>query len=622
MSRVINALTLSKLRVFLTALFTLAVGTLTHAAIVASPSREILDRAASPRIDVGPNILVSDEMSLTHIEPTLVADPNDAKHLVGAVTVQHETNSIVTAYTSFDGGFSWESSHPRINGSGDPQLAIGKTGTVYFPSLGTAPGDTVMGLYVSRSEDGGITWQKPIFVSAKQDHPQVVVDRTGGRFDGRVYIGALYGATYKLGLFRSSDDGRTWEGPLDYVDGGENYGNNTNNALVMSDGTLFLPSARWDRVAQRKGEATASWADFVLTNDGGDTFSKPKEIRKLGGYDPKRPQPRAQRREFPEYAIGPAGTPHVDRIYMVFPQVLNGYTRIYIQYSDDKGETWSTAKLVDPVAPANSEQFNQMVTANKDGVVGVSWFDTRQTKDGSGFDKYFSASVDGGVTFLPAKRVSTVTTRPDQPGNKGITPGIFSYNDSVYIYLSSASGRLNTGGDYMGLTADANGAFHLLWPDTRTGVYQLFTSRVRVVVGDENSDKPANVTVRRLTPKEFQILFDPIKKDAATQIVSVPFRVKNRMDTPIYGPITLRLDLNDKLGDVGPEDKKNYPIILGAKNGKSGPGAEFDLTPIAGSGGVIQPGETTGQFILRLKPNNRRGEIGNLLTFVSAGVAR
>jgi len=37
------------------------------------------------------------------------------------------------------------------------------------------------------------------------------------------------------------------------------------------------------------------------------------------------------------------------------------------------------------------------------------------------------------------------------------------------------------GGDYSGLAAGADGRFHLFWVDSRTGIYQVWTTTARVV---------------------------------------------------------------------------------------------------------------------------------------------
>ena len=45
--------------------------------------------------------------------------------------------------------------------------------------------------------------------------------------------------------------------------------------------------------------------------------------------------------------------------------------------------------------------------------------------------------------------------------------------------LTQTDKHLN-GGDTAGLAADANGVFHLLWIDNRTGVHQVWTTTVKV----------------------------------------------------------------------------------------------------------------------------------------------
>jgi hypothetical protein len=42
------------------------------------------------------------------------------------------------------------------------------------------------------------------------------------------------------------------------------------------------------------------------------------------------------------------------------------------------------------------------------------------------------------------------------------------------------AGRFLPGFDYMKNAASPDGTFHLLWPDARSGTFQLYTSAVRV----------------------------------------------------------------------------------------------------------------------------------------------
>src|SRR6478672_10029666 len=129
------------------------------AALVAQPR---VSGPAPPRIEVGPNILVSHDGNVTHIEPHLGAHPTDPKKLVGSAIVNYEYGSRVASYASNDGGYSWTLAALPLLDAGDPQIAFGKTGTVFFASLGNRDEKASPGLYVSRSENNGLSWQQPV----------------------------------------------------------------------------------------------------------------------------------------------------------------------------------------------------------------------------------------------------------------------------------------------------------------------------------------------------------------------------------------------------------------------------------------------------------------------------
>ncbi len=111
------------------------------------------------------------------------------------------------------------------------------------------------------------------------------------------------------------------------------------------------------------------------------------------------------------------------------------------------------------LAPAQEpNNFMPMVAVNKNGVVGICWYDRRENPDNLGYCVRFSASLDGGNTWLPSTRVSTHAN--------------VVYEAEHYLHLN--------GGDTAGLTADSEGMFHLLWIDNRTGIHQMWTATVRI----------------------------------------------------------------------------------------------------------------------------------------------
>lgn len=100
-------------------------------------------------------------------------------------------------------------------------------------------------------------------------------------------------------------------------------------------------------------------------------------------------------------------------------------------------------------------------------MVGVAWYDGRNDRSTiKGIfrcqELYFTASLDGGQTFLPEAKVSSDKSCPATPQN-------------VQTAL-----RFPAGGDYMGVATTPAGDFHILWADNHAGRYQLRMATVKV----------------------------------------------------------------------------------------------------------------------------------------------
>jgi hypothetical protein len=103
--------------------------------------------------------------------------------------------------------------------------------------------------------------------------------------------------------------------------------------------------------------------------------------------------------------------------------------------------------------------FTPCVAVNRDGVVGVLWYDTRDHRADFGWGVRFAASTDGAKNFRPSVRISE---KDAEPGRGLGRPGRFS----------------SSGGDTSGLAAEPDGAFRAAWIDNRTGVPQIWTTRI------------------------------------------------------------------------------------------------------------------------------------------------
>lgn len=158
--------------------------------------------------------------------------------------------------------------------------------------------------------------------------------------------------------------------------------------------------------------------------------------------------------------------------------------------SSDRGETWSEPRPVDPSAAQGVHQFLPAVAVNREGVLGISYFSSRGFEDlegpEGGYHQRFTASVDGGETFFPSKRISSRPSRPasaERHDRLVLMPIHDGERQVFHLGFLSAHGRWPMGGDYMGLAADAAGDFHPFWTDSRHGSFQVFTSTVRMETG-------------------------------------------------------------------------------------------------------------------------------------------
>jgi hypothetical protein len=102
---------------------------------------------------------------------------------------------------------------------------------------------------------------------------------------------------------------------------------------------------------------------------------------------------------FPAFAADTQSKDYRDRIYVAWGDFRYGPIRLLFSHSEDRGLTWSEPMLLDPATPKEAMQGQPVVAVNRDGVVGVTFYDTRDSKDGSQFHEYFTASLDGGTSF-------------------------------------------------------------------------------------------------------------------------------------------------------------------------------------------------------------------------------
>jgi hypothetical protein len=471
-----------------------------------------LGLVASPRTDdgragvhVGPNVQVSaGRADVPHAEVILAADPADHKRLLaGSMLRYSEGEDQCIGYRSTDGGKTWtivlepggQAQTRGVKRAADPAVTFGPDGAAYYVMLAAEARLKYHHAVVYRSADGGKTWSDPVHVHqpTRIDRPYVAVDLTGGKSRGRVYCNAVVvtdslagtGGTSAdglpqtgVGLFYSADGGKSFSEPVPQRVRMANlpHGARGANGCVLSDGTVV---ALYDVVEDWRDRAGSPHLLAVERSvDGGRSFEPASPS--VGERPPRdRAVPRDKlvgrtelkvgsgvARGIPYLAVDGTKGPHRDRLYAVWEAFDGTRSRVMFSASADKGLKWSDPGPVSDGADAGAAGNYRgasmpSVAVNKDGVVGVSWYDTRDAMGADpGWDLRFCASLDGGKTWGTSIRVSEKSSALTEAMRKRL-------------------GRVWRG-DTAGLAASADGRFHALWIDTRTGTPQAWTAAITI----------------------------------------------------------------------------------------------------------------------------------------------
>jgi hypothetical protein len=185
--------------------------------------------------------------------------------------------------------------------------------------------------------------------------------------------------------------------------------------------------------------------------------------------------------------------PHRGRIYLAFMDVQPDYSEsdVWFCYSDDLGDTWSARQRIDDEQESYPvDQFHPWLSVDEVGRVWIAFYDRRNDPGNLLMDLYFTASEDGGETWIPNQRITTVSSNP-------------------------ADGALTAGliGEYIGFQA-RNGIAMAAWTDTRLGNQDVFAARIdSVFIIDDARDR------RPLIPSSLSVSLYPNPTNSAATLV-------------------------------------------------------------------------------------------------------
>jgi hypothetical protein len=562
-------------------------------------------------------------LALPHIPHYgIVFDTNPAnpKNLAagGIIFPAEYAHPSIAIYVSFDGGSSWEirSILPEgIKKEGEnPILAFDLDGTAYFSYLETDRPRRENSSYpvsLFRSEDGGRTWSNALKAEREYlfDYHYLLTDQSGSKNAHCLYLVGTEIAkkvhnddNKKLSVYYSKDKGSTFKGPAKLIDGVGSF-----NGRVLSDGTLVILYTR-NLFSKQKGYHDGSDDELLVitSQDNGKSYSSPVVVTDI--HKAKK----SAVSDIPSIAIDNSSGPFRDRIYATWLDARRGCYDVYLSWSSDKGKTWSTPVIInDNPLPANPQEGPDhtcpAVAVNKEGVVGVLWYDRRD----DGFSKesifsglrrttesliehdnrwqiYFSASLDGGESFLPNVKVSTALFSNNAPGNW--VP--MARRDKLSFYLPQ---NIYPGAGKAGcFAASSDGQFRALWVDSRTGVSQIWTVPIEVVGQAFPGGSSENASLEDVSPWIRYEVTDT-KFLPRDRVFELYVQIQNKSsDQTLISPLKIYLlEINSGYG--------SWEIIEN-DNKKKGVGAIWDFTNLLPNG-KLKPGELSGKkrFFLKLK---------------------
>jgi hypothetical protein len=386
---------------------------------------------------------------------------------------------------STDGGHTWIDSllkggaYPRYS---DPAIWCDGFGNFYPLTMNfgwNEYGESNLALW--KTTDNGNSWTGPHYAVHDTEHgfledkEFITIDRTGGPYDGNIYIcWARAPLPLRVMFVRSTDGGINWSDTLvlghpdDF--GGENAGQ-FSFPVVDAYGNVYVFWRTFGEITQQ----------MVKSTDGGQTFTSPKLIMTNN-----------------EVWEAPGGIhiynacamdaditngPYRGNIYLAVPDGVseepNSPSDIVLIKSTDGGDTWTDPIRVndDPEGPP-VYQFHPWLVVNQEGVIVVFFYDQRNDPPNyEKFDTYITFSFDGGETFTTNYRVSDVSSDP--------ADAYTNINQDDYYQLPPSSSTAQTPplagllGEYIGVSAYYD-RIHCIWTDTREGDQNVYYSNFKI----------------------------------------------------------------------------------------------------------------------------------------------
>ncbi len=423
---------------------------------------------------------------------------------------------------STDGGYWWSDSlftDTPYEKHSDPCLVGDRLGNFYVCLLNYT-GEQEDGLsiiVVYKSTDNGASWTGPVPISVNgpyfEDKQFTTVDRTGGTYDGNYYVSwARFPNPTRILFARSIDGAATFEdtitlGPSPYYEdcGGYIDAGQFSIPIVHPSGDVHV---FWQHYDVEPGCTGSPAIMQVVSVDGGQSFSDP-EVAFHNNLNYDWVDGDVNVYGMPNGDCDISGGPYNGTIYISQCQYAYefGETDVTVRKSTDNGQSWSDRQVINDDLPGmDTDQFHPWLVVNEDGVVLLIFYDQRDDPSHWMFNAYFSASFDGGETYIHNMRISDVSIDPSLAKSGESPPrqrDVYLDNGKVDLTQREPDQpRAGLFAEYIGIHAN-NDTVSTIWTDTRLGNQDCFSARFIIPFMRPRLYLPSDASVVAFNPIEF-----------------------------------------------------------------------------------------------------------------------
>jgi len=328
---------------------------------------------------------------------------------------------------------------------GNPSIACADAAKFYYASIWSDTLNNASGVAIAQSSDGGKSFPPPALAVAKSSLTHLIVrdwlaiDHANPSllylsyvdidYSGEICGNDQFGQAiprYAIEVVASNNGGANWSAQptvIEQVCADANHPNLAVTAPQIAIGPEAQVYVAYEAMGENSGALTDREIRIAKSTDGAATFAAPVTVAPVNPLgDGADLQGFVRSGEYPGIAIG-QGKTNTGFIYLTWATAafsvpdslsttgLYGFGDIMFAQSQNGGASWSAPLRInnDPEGGANplSDQFAPAIGSDKNGRIGICFYDRRRDPNNFLIDRYCATSTNNGKSWRNTKITRT-----------------------------------------------------------------------------------------------------------------------------------------------------------------------------------------------------------------------